>query len=121
MLDGVAWALEVNPGKYVGTFDLTRAILKATSDATRQALNGYMVALGPKAGSMSFEAALDEQGRFVRLQYSFRTNSGELRTEITFTDYGTPIAVTPPSTADVDEATEDMYEGLREGLPPFGD
>jgi hypothetical protein len=103
---GLVDAQKIDDQHYRATIDLT----KATGASVDQ---DAISKLGIKAKTVPATVTLDSQGRLANLKLDLSTLDSSLSsTEISYADYGSPVAVTQPATADVVEAPEAVYTFL---------
>jgi len=93
---------------YKGTLDLSKFTSGSFVDAATAAKNA------DKIKAVPFEATLDEKGRLTKLSFTVPALDSEPAdpTEITYSDYGTPVDITKPSADTVIEAPETVYKIL---------
>jgi hypothetical protein len=91
--------------QFKGTFDFTKGTWGGVVGA--DAVTG----LGDKAKSVPFEATTDDKGRLTTLKVTVPAygSTKEDVTTITYSDFGTPVKLTPPAAAEVIEAPEAVY------------
>ncbi len=88
-----------------GTFDFTKGTWGPAVDADA------VKSLGDKAKSVPFEATIDDKGRLATLKVmvpAYGTTKEEV-VNISYSDFGAPVKVTPPSASETAEAPETLY------------
>jgi hypothetical protein len=87
-----------------GTVDLTKAIgISAPSSAD-------LTKAGAAASAVPFVATLDDQGRLLDLKINADTINKDLSDEISFSNYGSPTAISKPDPASVIPAPDTAYQ-----------
>ncbi len=90
-------------GSYRGTIDLTKVAGSGVS----------VDVLGGKGNSVPFTATVDDQGRLSKLTIDLSTIDPSLGTmTTTYSDFGSPVAVSAPPAANVVEAPESLLQSL---------
>jgi hypothetical protein len=107
-LNSVSTAEKVDDHTYSGTLDLTKASGGGVVD------DKDLGQLGDKARSVPFEATTDDQGRLVKLAVDIPALEGQpARTmTVTYSDFGTKVAVKKPPARNVREAPDMVYGTL---------
>jgi hypothetical protein len=100
---GLVDAQRVDATHYTATFDLTKASGSAVDADTRKKL-------GDKAKSVPGTVTLDEQGRLTSLTIDLSAVDPKLGIKDTFSDYGSPVSISPPPAADTVEAPDSVYK-----------
>jgi hypothetical protein len=110
---GVTTVRQTGPGTFAGTLDLHEASAKAPNNAVRNEMNKLIdEAANPTA--VPFTAAVDAQGRLVRLQYDIpaKSNAGLVVARLSLSAFGNKIAVAKPSASDTEDASDTLYQML---------
>jgi hypothetical protein len=104
----LATVQETSPGHFQGTLDITKAPLPSiTAPLLAQA--------GDALKSVPFEATTDGQDRLVSITIklpSLGPNVPASTTTVTFSAFGTPVNIQPPSPSETEEAPAIVYQGL---------
>jgi hypothetical protein len=93
-------------GSFTGTIDLTRATGVSAPDPAAVAK------AGDKARTVPFQAAVDQQGRLIRIKIDGASINPDLAMEISFSDYGMAAAVTRPNDNEVVPTPDAVYQLL---------
>jgi hypothetical protein len=99
---------QVDPRKFEGSLDLTKAVGLAGVD--QKSIQTY----GSTAQKVPFTAGLDEQGRLSALTIQLPAVQGKQAQplEVLYTDYGVTVPDVRPAAAEVVEAPNDLYSTL---------
>ena len=92
-----------------GTVDLTAATGVSAPDA------GDLQSSGDAAKTVPFAAALDGQGRLVKLSINADAFNPNLSQSYSFSNYGSPTTIQAPPAAQVSPAPATMYSFLNNG------
>ncbi len=103
-LTSVKNVTRVDATHLTGTVDLTQATgVSAPSSAD-------LSKAGAAAAATPFTATLDDQGRLVDIKINADAVNKNLSDEISFSNYGSPTAISKPNAADVVPAPEGLYQ-----------
>lgn len=107
-LNAVSTAEKVDDDTYTGQLDLTRAAGGGVVDEKE------LGQLGDKARSVPFEATTDAQGRLVKLAVDIPALEGQpaQTMTVTYSAFGTKVAVKKPPARNVREAPDTVYGTL---------
>ena len=88
-----------------GTFDFTKSTWGAAVD------DKAVQELGDKAKAVPFTAGLDDKGRLTTLKVTIPAHGADKEEviDITYSDFGTAVKMTPPAAADTVEAPAALY------------
>lgn len=107
LFGGLVDAQRVDATHYNATFDLTNA-----GDSSLNAESPTLKKLGDIAKAAPGTVTLDEQGRLTSLTIDLSSVDSDLSIKNTFSDYGSPVSLSPPPPADTVEAPTSVYEVL---------
>ncbi len=103
LLAGVVSAQRQDARHYTAVIDLTKASGVAVDTAT-------MAKLGAKSKAVPANVTVDDQGRLTDLRLDLTSVDPSLApVEISYSGYGQPVTVTPPSDGTVTEAPDSLY------------
>jgi hypothetical protein len=106
LLAGVVSAQRQDANHYTAVIDLGKASGVAVDAAT-------VAKLGAKAKTVPAKITLDDQGRLTDLTLDLASVDPSLApVEISYSGYGQPVTVTPPSDGTVTEAPNSLYQLL---------
>ena len=103
LFDGLTDAKKVDATHYDVTLDLTKSTGGAVDSSTT-------TKLGDKAKSMPAKVTLDDQGRLVAVTLDLSSVNADASINATYSDYGSPAAISAPAAADVVEAPPALYQ-----------
>jgi hypothetical protein len=104
-------ATQVGPHRYSGTLDVDLLAARAARSDRAEAL---LMLLGGVPVGATFEARTDSAGRLTELSITVPDPDSPASTTLStrYYDFGTPVSVTRPPAAQVDDAPEQLYAAL---------